>query len=104
METIAITGATGFIGRHLLNRLEMRQDAVLLALAHSAPGASMQSSGNLRWLHGDLADDRSLRDLLVPGCTLVHLAFPVHWSHTAHLHATANLAQLVVARKVHRVI
>lgn len=104
MQCVAITGATGFVGQHLLSCLTQRQDLRLRALAHHAPEAALLQSAHLRWVRGDLAEPALLAGLLAPGGTLVNLAFPAHWSRAAHLATTASLAQAVAEQGVRRVI
>jgi uncharacterized protein YbjT (DUF2867 family) len=68
--TVAVTGATGFIGEHLLRRLLRRPGLKIRALAHRADDRSLPRSPQLEWIRGDLAAASSLQALLEPGCTL----------------------------------
>ena len=68
--TVLVTGATGFIGRHLLRRLAGRHDVVAIA-RRSVPA---ELSGLARWIQLDLASP--LDRAVLPGRaeTVVHLA------------------------------
>ena len=104
VQTIAITGATGFVGKHLLDRLLQREDVALYALAHNAPDATLRQDKRLNWIRGDLARAATPDRLLVPAGILVNLAFPADWPHETHLAATARVAQAGAERGMRRVI
>ena len=70
-RTIALTGATGFVGRHVLPQLLSRGHRVRV-LARD-PGKLPGSDSNVEAVRGDLFDDKALAQL-VQGCdTVVHL-------------------------------
>jgi nucleoside-diphosphate-sugar epimerase len=102
--TISVTGATGFIGRHLLGFLANRSDVTVRALVHGTREAALPGSARLTWVRGDLADTASLRELLRPGNDLVDLAFPQDWSQEQHLTAAHGLARVAVDAGTRRVI
>lgn len=104
MNIVAVTGATGFIGRHLLRRLLSHPDIAVRAQVHEAGEATLPRAERLNWIRGDLADTSSLRALLEPGCTLINLAFPHHWSRPEHLAATSAFAELVREVRVRKVL
>jgi nucleoside-diphosphate-sugar epimerase len=52
-QTILVTGATGFIGSHLVNRLSAVQDTRLLLLSRQS---RVSEEGHIRWLRGSLND------------------------------------------------
>lgn len=68
--TVLLTGATGFIGRHLLQRLAREQEVV--AIARGAPPDDL--AGHATWIRHDLA--RPLERTALPARveTIVHLA------------------------------
>lgn len=102
-NVIAVTGATGFIGSHLLNSLLQHSHNRVRALARHIPGSAPQTE-QLQWIIGGLDDRAALETLLVPGCVLVHLAYPVQWNDQAHLDATRQLAETSARRGVSRVV
>ncbi|NMD10066.1 MAG: NAD-dependent epimerase/dehydratase family protein, partial [Acidobacteria bacterium] len=53
MRSILITGATGFIGGHLAERLRSRGEAVTALVRDSARGRFLESLG-VRLLQGEL--------------------------------------------------
>jgi UDP-glucose 4-epimerase len=77
-ERVVVTGATGFIGRHLLEELVAAGHcpiAVARRLEH-ADGFSLASSENVRWVELDLLDHDAVREFLkaVQPTVIFHLA------------------------------
>jgi nucleoside-diphosphate-sugar epimerase len=68
--TVLLTGATGFIGRHLLQRLAGEHEVV--AIARAAPPADLADLAT--WLHHDLARPLPRTSLPATVDTIVHLA------------------------------
>ncbi len=92
MGTVAITGASGFIGKHLIAQLRQRGDVRIKVLSRSIsqrPGA-LDFGANVEVVKGDLYLPESLQNFLEPGCTVVHLAY-LQIDDNANLRATANL-------------
>ena len=52
-QTILVTGATGFIGTHLTNRLSTQKDIRLLFLSRQS---RVSDEDHIRWLKGSLSD------------------------------------------------
>lgn len=104
MSSLAIAGATGFIGRHLLEHFRRRPGVTIRALVHETPESSLLLRERVKWIRGDLADPASLKALLQPGCDLVQLAYPDRWSREEHLGATARLATTAAEIGVRRVL
>ncbi len=70
MRNIAITGGTGFIGRHVIHALGERARIRVLTRRPQA----LPSSGSLERVYGDLSSAEALQELL-RGCdTVLHLA------------------------------
>jgi nucleoside-diphosphate-sugar epimerase len=108
---VFVTGADGFIGRHLCVRLQQRGYPITRAVrtqAHDAAGGS-------RIVTGDLAACAKLRDMLSGHDAVVHLAGRAHVMHDtaadpraaferANVEATARLAQAAVEARVRRFV
>ena len=102
--TIAVTGATGFVGQALLDRaaeagLEVR------ALARQP----QPSRSGVEWVAGDLADRDALAALVRPAQAVIHIAGVVNAPDAAGFEAgnvtgTLNLVECAVAAKVPRFV
>jgi len=104
MTTISLTGATGFIGQHLLRRLAQRPGVDIRALTHGTPQEALLRLPGVEWMRGDLLDRATIDALLAPGCDVVHLAFPERWTREQQIAANANLAQRAIELPVRRVV
>ena len=95
IETIAITGASGFIGKHLLAILRQRGDARIKILTHSKGQNSgfLDFGAHVEFFEADLNLPDSLNNFLEPGCTVLHLAYLHGASGDINLNATSNLLQ-----------
>lgn len=106
-----VTGADGFIGRHLCQWLERRGFAVTRAV-RSRPG---ESASEPRVATGDLEHCDRLQDLVAGHDAIVHLAGRAHVLretakdprpafHRANVEATARLAHAAIAAGVRRFV
>ena len=96
MTKIALTGATGFIGRVLLNHLT-HQGFYVKALyrpGSSSPGKTIDS---VEWIAGSLEDVGSLRTLVADVDVVIHCAGAVRGATLEHFKRinTAGVKQLV---------
>lgn len=89
MSTIAITGASGFLGRHLLSECILRGFKLRLLTRDRNAFRSLPSD-TVTICEGDLLDRESIGSFLVPGCTIMHLAFLKNGGN-ANMVATSNL-------------
>lgn len=106
MGTVAVTGASGYIGKHLVAQLEQLGDMRIKMLSRRrglAPGASEFGSG-VEVVEGDLHIPSSLQGFLEPGCIVVHLAYLQGKGEVENLAATANLLQACKASDIQRII
>ncbi len=102
--TIAVTGATGFVGGHLLDRLLEAGHAVraLTRRAHDPRTA-------VEWVEGDLADHAALADL-ASGCSaVIHVAGVLNAPDAAGFEAgnvagTAAMLEAAAKAGVHRFV
>lgn len=105
-KTIAITGASGYIGRHLIASLASSEDIRVKVLAR----AQSEKSGTEQWperveiVQGDLNDADSLQDLLEPGCTVVNLVYLWDAGEQANLEVIGNLLDACAAAGIGRLI
>jgi nucleoside-diphosphate-sugar epimerase len=74
MSTLAITGASGFIGRALLAGSAADSFPEIRVLAHDRP-VPHEAGRRVLSMRGDLRDPAASRALVVPGATVVNLAF-----------------------------
>nr|WP_254067815.1 NAD(P)-dependent oxidoreductase [Burkholderia sp. L27(2015)] len=102
METFCITGATGFIGSHLLAVLEKRPGVALRILARAAHGGARETIRNGQLIVGDLLDAESLSRFVVPGATVIHLAQVHDAPMDTQIQITRTLAQACLKAGVRR--
>ncbi len=69
-QTVAVTGATGFIGKYIINNLLARGFHVR-ALTRTARA---HVNDNLTWVRGSLEDTHSLSKLVAGASAVVHCA------------------------------
>ncbi len=72
---IAITGATGIVGRFAVNHLLNRGYQVSALHRPSSDRRGFHGQGTPRWIEGELGDTSSLSSLLEGANALVHCAF-----------------------------
>lgn len=102
-RTIAITGANGFIGRDLVQRLAANANAQIRLLIRGDRSQTLQSP-RLTVTQGNLQSPETLGKILVPGCTVVNLAYDSSAPQSANLLAARNLARACVENQVKRLI
>lgn len=106
MHTVAITGASGYIGRHLVAQLNQLTDVRVKVLARKRPRpeGDINFGKGVEVVEGDLHVPSSLSGFLEPGCTVVHLAYLQGGGQTENLRATATLVEACQVAKIHRLI
>lgn len=95
MKTIAVTGATGMIGRHIVSMLSDRGYTVR-ALVRQTPSLE----GDVKAVRGDLNSDDTLLELLDGAHAVFHCAAELRDSsrmHAVNVLAAERLAQLATA-------
>lgn len=96
-----VTGATGFVGRHFLKA--MASVTTIRALTRQV-GEHDQAFMNIEWVSGDIRDPAVLENLLMPGCTVVNLAFSQVAAHTEAVAASQALMDACARKGVARLI
>ncbi len=81
--TVALTGATGFIGNRVARRL-VANGCKLQALTRTTSDRSRLSGFNIHWVEGALEDVDSLRRLVRGADAVVHCAGAVRGATQAH--------------------
>ncbi len=81
--TVALTGATGFIGNRVARRL-VTNGCKLQALTRKTSDRSRLSGFNIHWVEGTLEDVDSLRRLVRGADAVVHCAGAVRGATQAH--------------------
>jgi len=99
--TVAVTGASGFIGQHIVRNLLSRNFRVR-ALTRTGNRLSHE---NVSWIQGSLDDKEALAELLNGADSVVHCAGQVR-GHTedifTHCNVTGSLRLMQVARQMGR--
>ncbi|MEM6651435.1 MAG: NAD-dependent epimerase/dehydratase family protein [Pseudomonadota bacterium] len=95
-NVIAVTGATGFIGAHLLSRLDDRKQATRV-LIRDRKNRTISVPGSTEVVRGSLHDPNAILTLLDGARTCVHLAgattaIEASGFHTANVVGTYNMA------------
>ena len=106
-KTIAVTGASGFIGRYLLDLLKADENIDVLALTRGA-APSDEENGNIRWVQTDYSFD-SLRDVLCGTDAVIHLAGTKGFKtdpadFETDLEMMKNILEAMAADKVSRIV
>lgn len=77
MQTIAITGASGFIGKRLVMELARTGDYEVRVFSRNRQRDLMEKNfpSTVKIVEGDLHDSASIEKLVKPGCTVINLAY-----------------------------
>lgn len=106
VETVAITGATGYIGRHLVEALLQAGHVRIKILTRTTNKTLDQLGwmGRVDVCRGDLSDPASLSGFLEPGCILLHLVYLRDAPAEQNLALTHNLLDACRNANVQRLI
>ncbi len=109
---ILITGATGYIGRHLVSRLVAQGERPRCLVRNIKRAASILPAGTLEFVQGDTTSPASLETAVQGVDTIVHAAFITadlkqsagnHYQET-NVQGTANLVEAAKKAGVKRII
>lgn len=103
MHTLAITGSTGFVGRHFVAECLHRDDIKLRLLTRNRTVLAHLAGNRVTICEGDLLDPETLTTFLQPGCTVVHLAY-LHESPDANVDAIRFLIKAATNCIVKRIV
>lgn len=100
--TMVVTGATGFIGRHLL-KLLVRGGYSVRALTRQETPADMLAP-QVEWVVGDMADPAVWPRLLSPGCTVFNLAHSVANVSWNAVDSAGQMAEACASNRIARLV
>jgi len=106
MDTIAIIGGSGFIGRHLVAELACVGDGRVKLLSRHRPRDldAIGIGAGVEVIQGDLQAPDSLQGFFESGCTVVNLAYLRGAGERENLAATTNLLEACRSANVRRLI
>jgi len=89
---VIVTGATGFVGRHVVTALAARGHKVVAVARNTEKAKSMEWWDTVRFVSCDVHDSElDLPTVLGPADALVHLAWPGLPNYRDHFHFEQNL-------------
>ncbi len=100
--TYCLTGATGFLGEHLIYKLLQNNDVHLRLLTRQCH-SPYQMESRVSLIQGDLLDKKSLEGFVSPGVVLINLAY-LHSGNEDNLLAARNLAAICREQSVSRLL
>ncbi|MFC5520585.1 NAD-dependent epimerase/dehydratase family protein [Polaromonas jejuensis] len=106
MNKIAIIGASGYIGRHLVAELvRVGGSRVRVLTRQKAAGSTgFEWPSDVEVINGDMHDEASLLRFLEPNCTLINLAYLWNGGELANLTVIRNLLEACKVMRVKRLI
>jgi nucleoside-diphosphate-sugar epimerase len=105
-RTVAIVGASGYIGSRLVEELRRLGGYKIKLLARSLDQCVSTGGGaaDLEMFKGDLREPESLQNFLEPGCTVINLVYLWNAGEAANLLVVKNLIEACKTAKVGRLI
>ncbi len=100
---IAVIGASGFVGKHLLAALAGRREFEVRVLTR-AKKIELQNEPHVSFFEGDLLKPETLDVMFESGCTVINLAYLASGSKQDNLEAMTNLAEACARKNVKRLI
>ncbi len=105
-KVIAVTGASGYIGRHLVAELSRLKRYEVAGLSGNTGSFWTKGSckAEVKYVAGNLAGRPLLSDFTFAGCTVVNLAYMWTAGLTANLRATDKLLEQCAKNGISRLI
>lgn len=100
--SMVVTGATGFVGRHLLQHL-VESGEVVRALTRRPPPDEISLPG-VQWVIGNLDDPTSWERLLEPGCTVINLAYSAGTVASDAMQAVEIMVEFCAMSRISRLV
>lgn len=105
MKVIAITGGTGFVGINLINSLIRQNEDYQIRVLSRRTEHKLFNNPSIKVISGDLFDLSSLDEFLMPGCTVINLAYSSVLLEDGNKKMAENLAkkcqELEVSQLIH---
>lgn len=108
---ILVTGASGFVGRHLLKALSAKGVPVTAIYNSRTPSEELKQLPNITWQQADLLDIFAIDEVMEGITHIYHCAAivsfdPKHWDEMLHFNveATANLVNIALENEVQKII
>lgn len=103
-QHIVIIGASSFIGQHLAKKLAADNSISLRFLRHNQSVDRIVPGRMIDCVQGNLLEQESLKNLLIPGCTVINLAFLQDAPDKDNLTAIDNLAHICRNAQIKRLV
>jgi nucleoside-diphosphate-sugar epimerase len=104
MRAISITGASSFIGQHLINILTRYDDISINAMVSDSANFSLCSNNKISFCRANLLDYNTLKNFVVEGCTVINLAYLRNCDREANIKAMENLIGICERTKIKRFV
>jgi nucleoside-diphosphate-sugar epimerase len=105
MKIFAITGASSFIGQHLIRTLRSRGDVETRLLIHRSRPKELTERKGIKLIKGNLLRQDSSRALFENDCTVINLAYlnglPIRENLTAMKNLVENCIEARIKRLIH---
>jgi len=100
---IAIFGGTGFIGRHLINCMSLKQNTLIRVFTRNTRMVSNFSNGNIKYIDGNLDSFDDIYNFVAGQKVVINLTY-IDGDHEANLAFVSHLINACVAAGVERVL
>jgi len=100
---IAIFGGTGFIGRHLINCMLLKQNTLIRVFTRNTRMVSNFSNGNIKYIDGNLDSFDDIYNFVAGQKVVINLAY-IDGDHEANLAFVSHLINACIAAGVERVL
>lgn len=101
MARFAITGATGFVGTHLVERL-VGEGHSIRCLVRPRPGRQLEDTAQIEWVSGETGSPEALDELARGSDTLIHIAGLTRALGPDGFHATNTRATAMLVAAARR--